>query len=133
MGVLFGLGLPAFQQISGFDPVGITSLFLDQIIFYPLIGYFLDSRVIPWIVESRNRKWISFSLMAGLLLILSVAYSLNRQSLVTAGTLAYASWFLYLWFLEYIFWQGYFLPGSGRIVCLVRCSLSWGAVYSVLI
>ena len=31
--------------------------------------------------------------MAGLLLILSVAYSLNRQSLATAGTLAYASWF----------------------------------------
>lgn len=92
MGVLFGLGLPAFQQISGFDPVGINVPFLEQIIFYPLIGYFLDSRVIPWIVESRNRKWISFSLMAGLLLILSVTYSLNRQSLVTAGTLAYASW-----------------------------------------
>lgn len=93
MGVLFGLGLPAFQQISGFDPIGINVPFLDQILFYPLIGYFLDSRVIPGIVESRNRKWISFSLMAGLLLILSVAYSLNRQSLATAGTLAYASWF----------------------------------------
>ncbi len=93
MGVLFGLGLPAFQQISGFDPVGINVPFLEQIIFYPLIGYFLDSRVIPGIVESRNRKWISFSLMAGLLLILSVAYSLNRQSLATVGTLAYASWF----------------------------------------
>lgn len=24
MGVLFGLGLPAFQQISGFDPIGIN-------------------------------------------------------------------------------------------------------------
>ena len=60
MGVLFGLGLPAFQQISGFDPIGINVPFLDQILFYPLIGYFLDSRVIPGIVESRNRKWISF-------------------------------------------------------------------------
>lgn len=29
MGGLFGLGLPAFQQISGFDPIGINIPFLD--------------------------------------------------------------------------------------------------------
>ena len=93
LGILFGLGFPVFQQISGFNPVGINVPFLDQIIFYPLLGYFLDSRVIPKIRESSNRKWISLSVAAGLLLVLAVAYFLNRQSLTSAGTLAYASWF----------------------------------------
>ncbi len=93
MGILFELGLPAFQQIIGFDPVGLNVPVLEQIVFYPMLGYFLDSRVIPEIRESRNRKWISLSVAAGLLLALTVAYFLDWQSLASAGSLAYASWF----------------------------------------
>ena len=98
MGILFELVFPLFQLVSGYDPVGMSVPLLEQIVFYPLLGYFLDSKLLPQIREHRSRKWISLGVAAGFLLVLLAAYFMDRQSLAANGTLAYASWFAGLLF-----------------------------------
>lgn len=92
-GILFQLGFPLFQLVSGFEPVGVNIPLTDQIVFYPLMGYFLDSKIIPKVCEHRNRRWIGSGLAVGLLLVLWVNYLMNSRSLAVSGTLDYASWF----------------------------------------
>lgn len=105
LGIVFQLVLPAFESLSGFDQIGLSIPVLEQIIFYPLLGYFIDSRVIP---KYKDKRYLPVLIGIVLLITLTVNYFLDRQSYAADGILAYAYWF-----------HGILIPGIYLLVALV--------------
>ena len=87
---MFELGFPLLQMLTGFDSVGLITPLLEQIVFYPLLGYFLDSRVIP---ACKDKRYLPVVIGAAVLLVVTVNYFMDRHSFAVNGTMAYAYWF----------------------------------------
>ena len=135
VGILFQLVLPLFQLVSGFEASGVNVPLMDQNIFYPLMGYFLDSRIIPKVQTCRNRKWIGLGLAAGLVLVLWVNYLMDRQALLTSGTLAYANWFHRILMFGIYLLAGVIFTGErqNRVFCNILTFLGSGVFGTYLL
>lgn len=90
LAILFELGFPLLQLITGFNSVGLITPLLEQIVFYPLLGYFLDSRVLP---ACKDKRYLPAVIGAAVLLVVTVNYFMDRHSFAVNGTMAYAYWF----------------------------------------
>ncbi len=87
LAILFELGFPLLQMLTGFGSVGLITPLLEQIVFYPLLGYFLDSRVIP---ACKDKRYLPVVIGAAVLLVVTVNYFMDRHSFAVSGTMAYA-------------------------------------------
>ena len=104
LAILFELGFPLLQLITGFNSVGLITPLLEQIVFYPLLGYFLDSRVLP---ACKDKRYLPAVIGAAVLLVVTVNYFMDRHSFAVNGTMAYAYWF-----------NAIIIPGIYLLVCL---------------
>lgn len=86
-----------FEKLVGLESFGIYSPFLTDIIFYPLLGYYIDSYLLPRIRERSTHRKIGWILVCFiplvLIFLLWIEYRYDAASYAARGTLDYAAFF----------------------------------------